>query len=477
MKINIKKIDRRFCLAAASQTLYGRETLENVGLHAREVARHLDQSIPFATTEYCGVIKSSAEAMELVAAVNKDPDITALIVWAHTFSPAQMWTEALQTLRKPLLHLITQYAPAIPYATIDMDHMNEHQTAHGALEFAHGILRAQKTATHILGAWENQATVSRIERWMRAAFAAQATRNLVIARFGGKMRNVAVTDGDQSRAQTQFGWTIHDHDVGELVRAAASVSSAEIRRRLEQIREAFDSQEGADAAWESVVAYQVRLLAAMERLLEEWGADAFTTNFEALEGIDQLPALAPQLLMQQGYGFGPEGDWKTAGTLRLCKLMLGDSTNAVTFTEPYVYDLERGLILGSHMAEVCPSAAIAGVKPRIEVHPLGIGGKNPPARLVFDVTTGDAMNFCIIDTGAGFRLVANPVECVEAPEATPRLPVAKAYWKPRPGLSKSVESWAKAGGSHHSMLAFGVDAGDIETLGGLLGISDIVVIQ
>lgn len=453
--MDLKQYDIWF--VTGSQDLYGPETLAKVAEHSQAMAAGLGAALP-CNLVWKPVMKGSDAILALAREANADPRCAGIVTWMHTFSPSKMWIAGLLELRRPLCHLHTQYNRDIPWASIDMDFMNLNQSAHGDRE--HGFIGARLRLPRkvIVGHWQDPALVERLGGWMRSAAAVADGKKLRVARFGDNMREVAVTEGDKVEAQLRFGWSVNGWGIGELARAVSEVSEAEVDRLT---RVYADEYEIAAAAGGGEGAQRVREQARIELGLRSFlsGAGgspfgAFTTTFEDLHGLAQLPGLAVQRLMADGYGFGAEGDWKTAALVRAMKVMAAGLPGGTSFMEDYTYHFgpagESGasIVLGAHMLEVCPS--VAAGRPRLEVHPLGIGGKADPARLVFEGDSGPALNATLIDLGDRFRMIANEVDAVAAPAPMPRLPVARVLWKPRPDLERAAEAWIIAGGAHHT---------------------------
>lgn len=457
----------KFYFLVGSQELYGRETLEAVDRDAAVIASSFndDPALP------CGVvfthcIVSSKAACEAVEMAERDPMCAGVITWMHTFSPSKMWIRALSELRKPCLHLNTQFNRAIPWDTIDMDFMNLNQSAHGDRE--HGYIAARlRLRTQILcGYWEDEDVRAGIASFMRAAAGVAASRETRVLRISDNMRSVAVTDGDKVEAQLRLGWEIEHYGVGDICAEVDAVTKDEQEAVLSQYRENYDIATDDMAS----VEYQAREEAAIKKFMDERGFTAFHTNFEDLQGLRQLPGLASQELMRRGYGFAAEGDWKTAAMCRVVKAMTSDKSGGTAFMEDYTYDFTRGseLIMGSHMLEVCPS--IASGRPRIEVHPLSIGGREAPARLLFRAHPGSAVVISLVDMGGRLRMIVNDIDVVEQPFDMPHLPVAAVLWRPKPDMRSSARCWMAAGGSHHSVLSFDVDADTMRQFAEMLGI-------
>lgn len=467
-----------FWFVTGSQHLYGPETLEQVEKHSRYIAERLDadDALPFAVA-FKQVLTSPESIRRLCLEANADERCAGVITWMHTFSPAKMWIAGLSELRKPLLHLHTQFNRDIPWDSIDMDFMNLNQSAHGDREYGFIGARLGIARKVVVGYWEDARVRERIAAWMRTAVAYTASRGLKVARFGDNMRQVAVTEGDKVEAQVKFGWAVDGYGIGDLVDRVKAVSEADVRRLQDEYAETYDisaDTRGNPALWDAV-AEQARIELGLKSFLEEGGFQAFTTTFEDLHGMKQLPGLAVQRLMAAGYGFGGEGDWKTAALTRVMKVMAGNESTS--FMEDYTYHLEPGneMILGAHMLEVCPT--IAATKPRIEVHPLGIGGKSDPARMIFDGRSGSAVNASLIDLGHRFRLIVNEVEAVQPDRRMPKLPVARVLWKPQPSLAESAEAWIYAGGAHHTVLSYKVTTEQLEDWAELAGIECAVIRQ
>ncbi|MFZ5967313.1 MAG: L-arabinose isomerase [Bacillota bacterium] len=448
-----------FWFVTGSQHLYGPETLKQVAENSGKIAEYLDHhaSTPFKVV-FKPVLTTPDAIRKLCMEANSDDHCAGIITWMHTFSPAKMWITGLSELRKPLLHLHTQFNRDIPWDSIDMDFMNLNQAAHGDREYGFIGARMRISRKVVVGYWQDPEVLNRIGVWMGAAVAFTEGRSLKVARFGDNMREVSVTEGDKVEAQIKFGWSVNGYGIGDLVQRINNISEAEVDKLMDLYAElyAFAPEAQVPGAARDAVREQARIELGMRAFLEEGNFSAFTTTFEDLHGIKQLPGLAVQRLMADGYGFGGEGDWKTAALVRIMKIMA--SGKGTSFMEDYTYHFEpdNEMVLGAHMLEVCPS--IAATKPRIEVHPLGIGGKAAPARLVFDGGEGTAVCASLVDMGERFRLIVNDVEAVKVEKAMPKLPVARILWKPLPSLKDSAESWILAGGAHHTGFSFVVTA-------------------
>jgi len=435
-----------------SQDLYGEETLKQVGEHSKEIAAHLDACglLPVRVV-WKPTLKSSDAILDCCREANAAPKCVGVITWMHTFSPAKMWIAGLMRLEKPLAHLHTQYNSELPWDTIDMDFMNLNQSAHGDREFGYIGARLRINRKVIVGHWKDEDVLARLDVWARAASAIIDARRLRIVRFGGmNMREVAVTGGDRVEAQIKLGWSVNGYGVGDLVARIADVSESEVDRLVAEYDGLYTVAPVLRKSGErhAELRYAARQEAAIRSFLED-GFGGFCTTFEDLHGLKQLPGLAVQRLMADGYGFGAEGDWKSCGLVRALKVMASGLRGGVSFMEDYTYHLVKGQerVLGAHMLEICPS--IAAGKPSLEIHPLSIGGRSDPCRLVFDSGTGPAVNVAMVDMRGRMRMVANDLEAVAPDRAMPKLPVARAVWIPRPDFKLACEAWILAGGAHH----------------------------
>ncbi|HYD42870.1 MAG TPA: L-arabinose isomerase [Anaeromyxobacter sp.] len=459
-----------------SQHLYGDETLKQVARNSQQIAEALERTGKLAARVVWKPVLTGPEAIqEVVLAANASPACVGVITWMHTFSPAKMWIAGLTRLQRPLAHLHTQFNRAAPWGEIDMDFMNLNQSAHGDREFGFIAARLRLARKIVVGHWQDAVVVDELAGWARAAVAAAESRRLKIARFGGmNMREVAVTGGDRVEAQIQLGWSVNGWGVGDLVARIAEVSDAEADKLVQEYEDSYAVapalRRGGDKRESLRDAAKQEL--AMRSFLVEGGFGAFTTTFEDLHGLHQLPGLACQRLMAAGYGFGAEGDWKTAALVRLAKVMSAGRDGGVSFMEDYTYHLVQGeeRVLGAHMLEVCPS--IAQGKPSLEVHRLGIGGKADPARLVFDARPGPAVNATLVDVGGRMRLILAELDVVPPPPM-PRLPTARALWIPRPDFRRGIQAWLEAGGAHHAAFAQGLAAGELADLGAMVGLEVI----
>ncbi|MBU6517248.1 L-arabinose isomerase [Pantoea sp. B270] len=472
-------MEQKVWFVIGTQHLYGAETLRQVEQHARQVMDGLNQAgtLP-VPLELKPLVKSPDEALALCREANHDSQCVGIITWLHTFSPAKMWIGGLSILHKPLLQFHTQFNAEIPWDSMDMDFMNLNQTAHGGREF--GFIGARMGLQHsvVTGHWQDKTSQQRIARWINAALAKQASQQLKVARFGDNMREVAVTEGDKVAAQIQFGYAVNGWGVGDLVEVVNSVSDGDVNALVDEYESQylFSAAASVNGGKRQNVLDAARIELGLKRFLDSEGCKAFTTNFQTLHGMTQLPGLAVQRLMAQGYGFAGEGDWKTAALLHILKVQAGTRAGGTSFMEDYTYHFAPGneLVLGSHMLEVCPSIA-KEEKPLIDVQFLGIGGKADPARLIFSTPAGRAVNASVIDMGDRFRLLVNVVDTIEQPQALPKLPVARALWRAQPSLATASEAWILAGGAHHTVFSQALDVEDMYLYGELHGIEVLVI--
>jgi len=463
---------------AGSQEMYGAAVLERVGADAREIAAALAQAEEVPVRVVLREVATSSESIRRAClAASAADECAGVILWMHTFSPARMWIAGLSALRKPVLHLHTQWGRALPWSEIDMDYMNTHQSAHGDREFGHLQTRMGLRRATVAGHWRDHATLARVGRWARAACGWQESSRLRVARFGDNMRDVAVTEGDKVEAQLRLGFTVEGYGIGDLVDAidAAPHGAAQTLLADYERRYALAPALREGGARRRSLLDAARIEAGLRAFLEGGGFGAFTDTFEDLHGMTQLPGLAVQRLMADGYGFGGEGDWKTAALVRILKVMARGLPGGTSFMEDYTYDFEPGepLVLSAHMLEICPS--IAAATPSCEVHPLSIGNRDDPVRLVFDAAPGPALVVAMLDLGDRFRMLVNEVEIVAAPHALPRLPVARALWRPAPDFTTAAEAWLAAGGPHHTVLSAALDLETIEAFAEIAGIELLVI--
>lgn len=443
--------DYSFWLLVGTQYLYGEDTFVDINAHAQAIASALTNSkyVPCkVVAKPC--LKNAAEITDVITQANADPACAGVITWMHTFSPSKMWIRGLNILSKPYLHINTQFNRDIPWDSIDMDFMNLNQSAHGDREHGYIAARMRLPRKVVAGHWEDELFQQKVGRWMRSAVGAIESRKLRVLRISDNMRNVAVTDGDKIEAQIKLGWQVDHYGVGDIIRMTEAVTESEIDAQMAEYEKYYTMDtDNIDA-----VRYQAREEVAIQKFMEQEGFGAFQTNFEDLQGLRQLPGLAAQDLMRQGYGFGAEGDWKLAALTRVMKLMAEGLDGGTAFMEDYTYHFEPGneMLLGAHMLEVCPT--IAAERPKIQVHPLGIGDREDPARLVFKSQPGPAIVTTLVDMGDRLRMIVNDVECKEQLHDMPKLPVAGVLWAPKPCLQTSAEAWIYAGGAHHSVLSY-----------------------
>ncbi len=460
-----------------SQHLYGNETLEKVRQHSTEIAQSLDgePSIPVQIV-FKPVLTTPDAIRALCIEANAAPNCIGVLAWMHTFSPAKMWIAGLTALTKPVAHLHTQYNHDLPWSTIDMDFMNLNQAAHGDREFGFLTARLRLNRKVIAGFWKDQNVIAHIAAWARAAAAWHDSRTLKVARFGDNMREVAVTEGDKVAAQVQFGYSVNGYGVGDLAVAIRSVSDSDVERLLAEYESCYEVS-GALArggAGRPSLQNAARIELGLRAFLDNGRFGAFTDTFEDLHGLDQLPGIAVQRLMADGFGFGAEGDWKTAALVRAMKVMSQGLTGGTSFMEDYSYDLGgKGRVLGAHMLEICPS--IASAKPSLEIHPLSIGGKADPVRLVFTAPEGPAVNAAVIDLGNRFRMLLGEVDVVPPAEPLRNLPVARAVWVPRPDLKTAATAWIYAGGAHHTGFSQALTTEHLEDFAEIAGIEFLVI--
>jgi L-arabinose isomerase len=463
-----------------SQHLYGEATLKKVAEHSMEMAQQMTGSGKLPVKVIFKPVVTSPDAItRLCREANNDQNCIGMITWMHTFSPAKMWIAGLNALQKPFVHLHTQYNRDLPWADIDMDFMNLNQSAHGDREFGFIGSRMRLSRKVIAGFWQDDDVLSSLATWMRAACAWHDAQGARVARFGDNMREVAVTEGDKVEAQIQLGYSVNGYGIGDLVKLVDSVSDKEIDRLVAEYDDSYTVAESLrpGGSQRQALREAARIELGMRAFLQDGKFKAFTTTFEDLHGLKQLPGLAVQRLMAEGYGFGAEGDWKTAALVRAMKVMGSGLPGGTSFMEDYTYDFDekRPQVLGAHMLEVC--ASIAAGKPALEIHPLSIGGKADPARLVFNVGTGPAVNATLIDLGNRFRMIVNEVDVVQPEKPLSKLPVASAVWIPRPNLKVAAESWILAGGAHHTGFSQSVTSRHLEDFAEMAGLEFLVINQ
>ncbi len=473
---NLKPIEIWF--ATGSQHLYGPETLKQVAAHSQSIAQGLDAGpdIPLKVL-FKPIVTTPEEIRALCVEASNSPQCGGVIAWMHTFSPAKMWIGGLSVLTKPLLHLHTQFNRDLPWGKIDMDFMNLNQAAHGDREFGFIGARMRIARKVVVGYWEDGDVHARIARWMRAARGWHDWQGARFARFGDNMRFVAVTEGDKVAAEIKLGYMVNGYGIGDLVASMDAVPDAQINELCAQYEREYEVSEElkTGGARHESLRYEARIELGLLSFLEENGCVGFTDSFEVLHGVQQLPGLATQRVMAAGYGFGGEGDWKTCALLRAMKVMAEGLDGGTSFMEDYTYHLHSDAhqVLGAHMLEICPT--IAAARPKVEIHPLGIGGKADPVRLVFDTPSGAAINASLVDVGNRFRLIVNEVEVVAPAQALPNLPVARAIWEPKPDFKVAAAAWIWAGGAHHTGFSLALDAETLEDFAEIAGVEFLLI--
>lgn len=461
-----------------SQHLYGEETLREVATHAQEIANALnnEEEIPVQVV-FKPTVKSPEEIFAICQQANQEKNCIGLITWMHTFSPAKMWINGLKILQKPILHLHTQYNRDIPWSKIDMDFMNTNQSAHGDREVGFIMSRMRLPRKVVVGHWQDKNVVKRISVWTRAAAGWHDWQGARFVRFGDNMRFVAVTDGDKVEAEMKFGYSVNTHGIGDLVKRINETTDKEIddlcARYADEYKLVDVLKKGG--AQHASLRESARIETGLRRFLQEGNYKGFTDTFEDLHGMAQLPGLAVQRLMKDGYGFGGEGDWKTSALVRMMKFMATGLKGGNSFMEDYTYHFEPGneMVLGAHMLEICES--IADGKPSCEIHPLGIGGKADPVRSVFNVAGGPALNASIVDMGNRFRLLVNEVTAVAPKHDLPKLPVARVLWKPLPDMHTGCAAWILAGGAHHTCYSQNLTAEHLEDFAEIAGVEFVLI--
>jgi L-arabinose isomerase len=463
---------------AGSQHLYGPAALKQVATNSQEVARALERSthIP-VNVIFKSVVKTPEDATALCQEANTAKDCIGIITWCHTFSPSKMWINGLKQLRKPICHLHTQHNREIPWGTIDMDFMNLNQAAHGDREHGFIMSRLRLSRKVVVGFWQEASVQKQIGAWCRAAAAWHDWQGAKFCRFGDNMREVAVTEGDKVMAQIQFGYSVNGYGVGDLVKRVNAADDKQVDSLTAEYESAYNLAPKLRKKGEMRASLRdaARIEVGMRAFLQEGGFKGFTDTFEDLHGLAQLPGIAAQRLMADGFGFGAEGDWKTCALVRAMKVMAAGLKGGTSFMEDYTYHLnsKRGLVLGAHMLEICPS--IAKGKPSCEIHPLGIGGKADPVRLVFDTPPDPAINVSVVHMGNRFRLLVNEVEVVNSEKPLPKLPVARAVWIPKPNLEIGAAAWIHAGGAHHTGFSQAVTTEMIEDFAAMAGVELVVI--
>lgn len=464
---------KKLYFITGSQDLYGEETLAQAEKDSNEMAGFLSEKLSgIASVIHTPIVKTAAEAENVCVKASGDDDCIGVIMWMHTFSPAKMWIRALQALKKPMLHLHTQYNEKLPYDSIDMDFMNLNQSAHGDREFGFICTRLGIKREVAAGYYKHEDVISQIRRFASAAAAVNFGRTMRVAMFGNNMRDVAVTDGDRVESEIRYGWNVNYYAIGDLVKIAENVTEAEIDAKMKEYADKYDMDTDNIAA----VKEQAKYEAALDKFLEKENISAFTDTFQDLHGLNQLPGIAVQNIMAKGIGFGPEGDYKTAALGAVLQKMAEGRPGATGFMEDYTYDLTGGeeLELAAHMLEVSP--VFAAAKPKIQVHPLGIGGKSDPARLVFDGVSGEGIAVSMIDMGNRFRLVCAEISLINQPEPMPKLPVARLMWKIKPDFKTGAAAWIYAGGAHHAVVSTALTSEDIRLFAKMTG-TELVIIN
>ncbi len=468
---DLKKLEAWF--VTGSQHLYGEETLKQVADHAQQIAKALDASdkIPVHIV-FKPVVKTPEEIFGLCQEANVAQSCIGIITWMHTFSPAKMWINGLKILQKPLLHLHTQFNRDIPWGTIDMDFMNLNQSAHGDREFGFMVSRMRLNRKVVVGHWQDEEAQARMAAWLRAAAGWNDWQGAKFCRFGDNMRQVAVTEGDKVEAELKFGYSVNTYGIGDLVKVINEVTDKDVDTLVKEYEDAYTLSASLrkDGEQHSALREAAKIEKGMRYFLEQGNFKGYTDTFEDLHGMAQLPGIASQRLMADGYGFGGEGDWKTAALVRAMKVMGSGLPGGNSFMEDYTYHFEpeNKMVLGSHMLEICSS--IADGKPSCEIHPLGIGGKADPVRLVFNTSAGPAINASVVDMGNRFRLLVNEVIAVKPIQSLPKLPVARVLWKPMPDMNTGCAAWILAGGAHHTCYSQNLTAEHMEDFAEMAGI-------
>ena len=470
--------EKEIWFVTGSQHLYGPETLDQVAKNSKEIVEGLNKSahIPLKIV-YKPTVKTPQEITDICLEASSNNSCIGIITWMHTFSPAKMWIKGLSVLNKPLCHLHTQFNAEIPWESIDMDFMNLNQSAHGDREFGHMMTRMRKNRKIIVGHWQTERVQQKLGNWSRVALGWNEFQNLKVARLGDNMREVSVTEGDKVEAQFRFGFSVNGYDSSDVVKYIKSLDQKEVDALVENYEQSYELsdslKEGGKQRSSLIEAAKIEL--GLRKFLDEGGFKAFTDTFENLGELKQLPGIATQRLMADGYGFGAEGDWKTSALLRAMKVMAEGLEGGTSFMEDYTYHFtpQKSYVMGSHMLEICPT--IADGTPSCEVHPLGIGGKEDPVRLVFNSPAGPAINVSLVDLGNRFRLIVNEVEAVEPEGKLPNLPVARVLWDAHPNLEVAATGWILAGGAHHTVYTQALTTEFIEDFAEMAGIELVVI--
>lgn len=476
--IDLKQYEIWF--VTGSQHLYGPKTLDQVAVHSREIAGALGASPEMPVKVIFKPVLTTPDAIkELCLEANSAQNCIGLITWMHTFSPAKMWIGGLTLLKKPFAHLHTQYNREIPWADIDMNFMNLNQAAHGDREFGFIGSRLRLERKVVVGHWQEAEVQRELGIWARAAAAWADWQGAKLVRFGDNMRDVAVTEGDKVQAQIQLGYDVYGYGVGDLVKAVNDASETDVEKMVQAYLDEYDVVSSLQSNGEkhNSLYDAARIEVGMRNFLEAGHFKAFTTTFEDLHGLAQLPGLAVQRLMRDGYGFGAEGDWKTSAIVRAMKVMAAGLPGGVSFMEDYTYHFSASgdKVLGAHMLEICESIAKPGVKPRLDILPLSIGGKADPVRLIFDANTGPAIGVSMMHMGGRFRIVANVVDVVPTDAPLPKLPVARALWLPRPNLKTAAAAWIYAGGAHHTSFSYAVTSEHLRDFTAMAGVEFLLI--
>lgn len=465
-------VNKEIWFVTGSQHLYGDEALQTVAEHSRNIADGLNARKAIPLHIILKPVLTTPEAIaELCSEANASQNCAGLITWMHTFSPAKMWLGGLRSLTKPVAHLHTQYHRDLPWNSIDMDFMNLNQSAHGDREFGHLAMRIGLKRKVVVGHWEDQDVQERLATWSRAAAGWHESQHLKVARFGDNMRDVAVTEGDKVEAQARLGYSVSGYGVGDLFCTISQVGDSETEALVSEYRERYTVAPSLRKGGERSQALHdaARIELGLRAFLENGNFNAFTDTFQDLHGLKQLPGIAVQRLMEDGYGFGAEGDWKTAALVRTMKVMGDGIPGGTSFMEDYTYDFGgTAKVLGAHMLEICPS--ITTEKPSLEIHPLSIGGKADPVRLVFTASSGPAVNVSLIQTGSRFRMIVNEIDVIDPPQPLPELPVARAVWVPRPNLRTAAAAWIYAGGAHHTAFSQALTGEHLEDFAEMAGL-------
>jgi L-arabinose isomerase len=472
--INLKQ--RELWFVTGSQHLYGPETLKQVAEDSKVIAAALSEKLP-VTVVFKPILTTPDAIHTLCLEANSAPNCIGLITWMHTFSPAKMWIAGLTALKQPFVHLHTQFNAEIPWSDIDMDFMNLNQSAHGDREFGFICSRLRLNRKVVVGHWQDPEVHHQLDIWSRAACAWHDWHSMKVARFGDNMRDVAVTEGDKVEAQIQLGYSVYGYGVGDLVKVVDQVADAEVDRLVKEYLELYDVVPSLQPDGERHLSLRegARIELGMRHFLENGNFGAFTTTFEDLHGLAQLPGLAVQRLMADGYGFGAEGDWKTSALVRAMKVMSIGMEHGTSFMEDYIYHFTPSgdKVLGAHMLEICSS--IAATKPKLEILPLSIGGKADPVRLIFDSQTGPAVAVSMVDMGNRFRLIISDVDVVPTEAPLPKLPVARAFWKPEPNLKTAAAAWILAGGAHHTSFSYDVTSDHLQDFADMAGTEMLLI--